>query len=148
MYCTLADIEAEMTAATLAQATDDTAGKVIIAAIVQEKIAESSADIDDYLRERYALPVSSTETETLRTLKAFCITLTTFKLYDRRLRTKMPEALIKARDMVMRELEKIQNGKRTLSAQGAGKDGKRPSFFRSNGSRRCEEFSQELLSQY
>ena len=145
-YCTATKVEAEMTTATLAQATDDVNGAVVNTAIVDEKIAEASSDIDDYLRERYALPV--VDTETLKTLRSFCVTLSIYKLYDRRLKTKMPESLVRSRDMVMKELEKIQAGKRTLSALGAGENGKRPGFFRSNASKRCEVFSAERLSQY
>ena len=145
-YCTRQDIGREIGATDLAQTTDDVNGTTPDDTIINDKIAESTITINDYLRSRYALPI--TDTETLATLRAFCTTLTACKLYDRRLKMKMPEALLKTQEGVMKELEKIQQGRRKLSAQGAGEHGKRPGFYRSNATARCEVFSEERLSQY
>lgn len=146
-YCTPADIEQRMTTKMVAELTDDTNGSTVNATIVSETILLSDTDINDYLRGRYALPIAPTSLETLKTLRDFSLTLTEYRLYARRLKgQQMPELYTSERNRVMAELVKIQRGERTLDAQGAGENGRKPSFSRANC--RTEIFSDRELSRY
>jgi phage gp36-like protein len=146
-YCTSADIEQRMTTKLVAELTDDTNGSTVNAAVVSDTILLSDTDINDYLRGRYALPIAPTSLETLKTLRDFSLTLTEYRLYARRLKgQQMPELYTSERNRVMAELVKIQRGERTLDAQGAGENGRKPSFSRANCRR--EVFSDNELSRY
>lgn len=120
-----------MTTALVAELSNDVDGTTVTASVVEGLILLSDNDINDYLRGRYVLPITSPES--LPTLKDFSLTLTEYRLYKRRVKNnELPRHLTEERNRVIAELEKIQRGKRTLATQGAGETGRKPKFSRAN----------------
>lgn len=126
MYCTVADIIADITAKTLMELTDDSdVPQIINQSLVEAKINEASKYIDSYLVERYPLPI--TDARDLQLLKNICVSLVVTELYRRRIGLDYSESLQRRRDEAIENLEKIQRG---IIKLNSGNSEVKPRYFR------------------
>lgn len=58
-YCTQSDLEEQISADELEQLTDDTGDGAVDATVIARAIADADAEIDAYLFDRYAVPLST-----------------------------------------------------------------------------------------
>jgi phage gp36-like protein len=144
MYCTIENIIADISEATLIELTSDAvapAEKETNEALVTSKIEEVSRMIDTYLTSRYPIPVVNTD-DLLR-LRPIAVSLVVCELYQRRIGLDYSESLQARRRDATAQLEKIQKGVIVLSA---GTPDTRPSFYRTN--KRTRIFTDETFLGY
>ncbi|MRR56959.1 MAG: DUF1320 domain-containing protein [Deltaproteobacteria bacterium] len=139
-YCTLADIEAPNE--DLIELTDDTDTGAVDQANVDKAIAHADELIDGYLRGRYTLPLDPVP-GLIRTLAAV---ITLRRLYGRRPRLKIPEALADDYKNALKLLENIQKGLVTLGAATPGEE--LPTDAVSQVKAPARIFTDELLETY
>lgn len=113
MYCTIDDIETQLSTQTLTQLTSDDGQDAINCAVAEEAILYSSTLIDGYLRGRYSLPLDTH----FPLLRIIAIDLSTYRLYSRRMRNEMPEVISTNYDNAIKTLSNIQKGVITLTSE-------------------------------
>lgn len=112
-YCTIEDIETQISSPTLIQLTSDDGQESINRAVAQEAILYSSTLIDGYLRGRYTLPLNTH----FPILRILAIDLSIHRLYSRRMRNEMPEVIETAYKNAISTLKDIQKGIITLQSE-------------------------------
>ena len=113
-YCTVEDIETQLSTPILIQLSSDDEGQdEIDRTVVDEAILYSSTLIDGYLRGRYTLPLNTH----FPLLRILCIDLSTYRLYSRRLFNEMPEVIADAYKNAIATLRDIQKGIISLQAE-------------------------------
>lgn len=120
MYCTLDDLKTHLTEKTLAQLTSDQIPPVLddAAVSVVNEMAASAADfIHGFLTDRYTIPLPA---PVPGLIKEISITLTAWKLYNRKFGAEMPEGMITERKTAINLLEHLQQNK--LALYPAGRD--------------------------
>ena len=137
MYCTISDIEEQITNKIVAQCSNDLDPSVINETIVNNIISQISELIDDYLRDRYHLPLYNTH----ETIKNACVVLSAYNLQARR--GKVSDFWQKQNDSMIQTLKDIQKGVITLD-EGTVED--RPVKYAV--SQRTQIYTQELLSKF
>lgn len=101
-YATLADLETLYGSAELVELTDraDPPEGVVDEAVIDEALTTASAEIDGFLRARYALPLAGDPSPLLRTL---CADMARFKLYKSRateeVRQRYDDAIARLKDL-------------------------------------------------
>ena len=113
MYCTIDDIEKQISAPVLIQLTSDDGTEEVNRDIAEEAILYSSAVIDGYLRGRYTLPLNTR----FPLLEILAVDLSIYRLYSRRLRNEMPEIVKTAYEDAISTLRDIQKGVITLQSE-------------------------------
>lgn len=111
-YAEKADIEKQVSSTTLAQLTDDTAGKTTDSKKISQAIENADETINSYLQSRYAVPLS----EVPKFIKSLSVDIAIFNLYSRRPEGEMPETVSIRYKNAIKFLESISAGK--LSAGG------------------------------
>jgi len=115
-YCTRADIEAELTEAELIQLTDDMVPPVRVnSAVVTKAIADAGALIDGFLG-RYQLPLTVVPV----LVRNLAVDIAVYRLFVRRKKRGVPEAVKDAYADAMKRLEKIQTGAVSIGVTQAG----------------------------
>jgi phage gp36-like protein len=138
-YCTLANIIADaVPEKIIAQCSNDTDPNTVDATIVSNLIAEADEFIDDYLRDRYTLPLTNSH----ETIKRLSITITSYNLQRRR--GKVPELWQKSYDDAKATLLQLQQGKITLDEGTTSAD--RPPKL--SVSARTQVFSDTILQAF
>ena len=115
MYCSVEDIEKQITHETLVQLTNDNSLPEVDEAVTFEAILYSSTLIDGYLRGRYNLPLDTN----LPLLRIIAIDLSIYRLYSRRLQADMPESILAQYKETIKTLDKIQKGTITLELENS-----------------------------
>lgn len=114
MYSTIDDIKADLTNSSVIKLTDDNATpSAINTTIVNDKIAESEALINSFVKRVATLPI--TDAEDLLILKKISVSLTVCELWKRRTQADYPESIAFRNTEAMAMLEKIGNGKIKLN---------------------------------
>ncbi|GDO99302.1 gp436 family protein [Escherichia coli] len=130
MYCTLADIEAQLPAAVLTELTTDVVDfetpPEINEAVVENAIRYAGELIDAHLRGRYQLPLPEVPT----VLRDLAVTLVRYRLYTRRPEGALPETVKEDFREARRQLEAIRDNRLTLGIAGTQKDVPEPGEFR------------------
>jgi phage gp36-like protein len=98
----------------LAELSNEKTPTVVDEVIVQQLIDDMSSDIDNYLRNRYPLPLTSTPP----VIKRICKVLTRIQLYRGRPKGIDMEELRKQEEAARKELEQISKG--TIQLELAG----------------------------
>jgi phage gp36-like protein len=108
-YCTLAQIIADAVPEKIvAQCSNDADPTTVDTTIVNNLIAKADEFIDDYLRDRYTLPLANSH----KTINTLSIIITAYLLQCRR--GKVPELWQKRYDDAKATLLQLQQGKLTL----------------------------------
>lgn len=106
-YCSLEDIEKQISTAVLIQLSDDTGSQAEInSSVVEEALIYSSTLIDGYLRGRYTLPLDTH----FPLLRIIAIDLSIYRLYSRRIQNEIPESVSEAYKNAVKTLEQIKKG--------------------------------------
>ncbi len=143
MYCSVEDIEKQITQATLVQLTNDNSLPEVDEAVTFEAILYSSTLIDGYLRGRYNLPLDTH----LPLLRIIAIDLSIYRLYSRRLQADMPESIMAQYKETIKTLDKIQKGTITLELENSQETLQNNEYL-SNKNSNDRMFSHEVLSEY
>jgi len=107
-YATQADLEPErIPTAELIQLTDDTGSGLVDAGIVTAKLTEASAMVDSYARQRYTVPLQTSEQ-----VKSLTLDIATYKLFERRRR--IPESVGTAYSNAIAFLRDVAAGRAAL----------------------------------
>ena len=112
-YCTIDDIEKQLSSATLIQLTSDNEQEEVNRTIVEEAIIYSSALIDGYLRGRYTLPLDTR----FPLLRILAIDISIYRLYSRRVWDNIPDAIENAYNNAISTLRDIQKGIISLQSE-------------------------------
>jgi phage gp36-like protein len=137
-YCTLADIKQAITEKIAAQCSNDDDPTSVNETVVGDLILKADEFIDDYLRDRYTLPLSNTH----KTINELSIIITSFLLQARR--GKVPEFWQKRYDDAKATLLQLQQGKITLDEGTTSAD--RPPKL--SVSTRTQVFTDSILGAY
>jgi phage gp36-like protein len=114
-YCLLADLG--LTERELILLTDDMVPPVmVVAEEVDKAIAYADMLINAHVGERYALPFTAVP----ELVKTIAVDLATWKLFYRKKKDKLPEAVQKAYDNSMKLLGQIRDGKIGIGVTPAG----------------------------
>lgn len=113
-YCTIQDMTDLLTSKKLAELSNEATPTVVDEVYVQQLIDDMSSDIDNYLRNRYPLPLTSTPP----VIKRICKVLTRIQLYRGRPKAANLEELRKEEEAVRKELEQIAKGTISLDLTG------------------------------
>jgi len=117
-YISVADLERAISARKLAQLTcDDPKAIAVDMAVVEDAITASQQLVDGYLRARHELPLEPVPT----IVRELALNLACYRLYARRMETKVPEAVSDRRDAALKTLEHIQSGRVSLGIKQTGK---------------------------
>lgn len=148
MYCSLDDIQKQVSENTLIQLTDDDQVGEIDLIIVEEAIIYSETLIDGYLRGRYTLPVNNISSpNSSDILKIIAVDLSIYRLYSRRFQTDTPDSISEKYKISIRILEQIQKGIISLGVETAG-TAPELGEYRTNKTFKDREFSQAMLNEY
>lgn len=109
-YCTIKNIETQVSTQTLIQLTSDENQDAIDRVVAEEAIIYSSTVIDGYLRGRYSLPLNTR----FPLLRVIAIDISIYRLYSRRMRNEMPEVIAENYKNAINLLKDIQKGLLTL----------------------------------
>lgn len=109
-YCTIKNIETQVSTQTLIQLTSDENQDAIDRVVTEEAIIYSSTVIDGYLRGRYSLPLNTR----FPLLRVIAIDISIYRLYSRRMRNEMPEVIAENYKNAINLLKDIQKGLLTL----------------------------------
>lgn len=143
-YCTLEDIETQISTAVLIQLTDDTGlQSTINSSVVEEALIYSSTLIDGYLRGRYTLPLDTH----FPLLRIIAIDLSIYRLYSRRIQTEIPEAVLEAYKNAIKTLEQIKKGIISLQTEINNEVSGSPEY-RTNKTPKDRLFNKEKLYEY
>ncbi len=143
-YCTLEDIETQISTAVLIQLTDDTGlQSTINSSVVEEALIYSSTLIDGYLRGRYTLPLDTH----FPLLRIIAIDLSIYRLYSRRIQTEIPEAVLEAYKNAIKTLEQIKKGIISLQTEINNEVSGSPEY-RTNKTQKDRLFNKEKLYEY
>lgn len=153
MYSSLSDIEKDIDRDLIIQLTNDENRSVEdisfsdpsdpVIGRINEAISDADDEINGYLRSLYSLPLETVPKRIKKLSKGIAI----YNIYKRRHRLDMPQSLIDDYKNMVRELEKMQQGKIQLeiemmtSVEGSGN-------LRSNKSSSDRIFSKDKLSSY
>ncbi|MEI7475357.1 MAG: DUF1320 domain-containing protein [bacterium] len=143
MYCTLADIQKQISKDTLIQLTDDNQTGETDTVIVDEAIIYSETLIDGYLRGRYILPLTLVP----GVIKIIAVDLSVFRLYSRRFQTDTPDAINEKYKNSIKMLEQIQKGIIALGIELKANISE-SAIFRTNKDRSDRSFSKVRLNEY
>ena len=146
-YCTVEDIETQLSTPTLIQLSSDDGQDEIDRTVVDEAILYSSTLIDGYLRGRYTLPLNTH----FPLLRILCIDLSTYRLYSRRLFNEMPEVIADAYKNAIATLRDIQKGIISLQAESEETQETasfNPDEYRTNKDESDRLFGKQKLSEY
>lgn len=116
-----------LTSKKLAELSNEATPTVVDEVYVQQLIDDMSSDIDNYLRGRYPLPLTSTPS----VIKRICKVLTRIQLYRGRPKSGDPEELRKQEEAARRELEQIAKGTIMLDITGFTPEVVKPGRFAS-----------------
>lgn len=105
-YSTVIDISNAITESSVLQLTDDEGIAAINESRVNAAISFADELINGYLRSRYVLPLPSTPPM----VRDLSVSISVYKLYDRRFAENMPESIQKKYDGAVKLLESIQKG--------------------------------------
>lgn len=145
MYCSVEDIEKQITHETLVQLTNDNSLPEVDEAVTFEAILYSSTLIDGYLRGRYNLPLDTH----LPLLRIIAIDLSIYRLYSRRLQADMPESILTQYKETLKTLEKIQKGTIALELQiNENSETIQTKEYLTNKSSNDRTFGHEVLNGY
>jgi len=109
MYCTKADMLARGWEEELTQLTDNAGLGVIDDGILNQAIADASAEIDSYLQGRYSLPL----TISVPNLTRICCDIARYYLFE----TKVTEQVQGRYDAVIRYLKQVLKGEIKLGME-------------------------------
>lgn len=145
-YCTVEDIEIQISTPTLIQLSSDDGQSEIDRTVVEEAILYSSTLIDGYLRGRYTLPLDAH----FPLLRVLCIDISIYRLYCRRLYTEIPEAISEAYKNAISTLRDIQKGVLSLQAESDTLESSdfSPSEYRTNKGILDRLFNKHKLYEY
>lgn len=145
-YCSVNDIETQISTTTLIQLTSDNGLGEIDNVVAQEAIIFSSALIDGYLRGRYTLPLNTH----FPLLRVLAIDLSVYRLYSRRMQDEMPEVIQTAYDNAISTLKDIQKGIISLESENdlLETSSFSPSEYKTNKMFLDKLFNRRKLSEY
>ena len=112
-YCTIKNIETQISTATLIQLTSDENQSDIDRVVAEEAIIYATTVIDGYLRGRYSLPLNTR----FPLLRVIAMDLAIYRLYSRRMRNEMPEVIAENYKNAVNHLKDIQKGILTLETE-------------------------------
>lgn len=147
-YCTVEDIETQLSTPILIQLSSDDEGQdEIDRNVVDEAILYSSTLIDGYLRGRYTLPLNTH----FPLLRILCIDLSIYRLYSRRMFNEMPQVIADAYKNAIASLRDIQKGVISLQAESEETQETasfNPDEYRTNKDELDRLFGKQKLSEY
>ena len=147
-YCTVEDIETQLSTPILIQLSSDDEGQdEIDRTVVDEAILYSSTLIDGYLRGRYTLPLNTH----FPLLRILCIDLSIYRLYSRRMFNEMPQVIADAYKNAIATLRDIQKGVISLQAENSETEETasfNPDEYRTNKDILDRLFGKQKLSEY
>ena len=147
-YCTVEDIETQLSTPILIQLSSDDEGQdEIDRNVVDEAILYSSTLIDGYLRGRYTLPLNTH----FPLLRILCIDLSIYRLYSRRMFNEMPQVIADAYKNAIASLRDIQKGVISLQAESEETQETasfNPDEYRTNKDESDRLFGKQKLSEY
>jgi len=149
MYCSLDDIQKQVSKDTLIQLTDDNQVGEVDSIIVEEAILYSETLINGYLRGRYTLPIVNIAlaAEPPDILKILAVDLSIYRLYSRRFQTDTPDSISEKYKNSIKILEQIQKGIISLGIELAGSPPKLGEY-RTNKTFEERIFSKQVLNEY
>lgn len=140
VYCTIEDMGKLIVSNKLAQLSNEETPTITNQEYVESLITDMSADIDNYLRSSYPLPLTSAPP----ILKRICKVLVKIQLYRGKPKAADQEELRKEEESVRRELVDIQKG--IIKLDIAGFVPETPKLGRYAGTTRTQVFTDTLLS--
>jgi len=143
-YCTLEDIEKQLSTAALIQLTNDSPEQSEIDNVVcEEAIIYSSSLVDGYLRGKYSLPLNTH----FPLLRVVAIDLSIYRLYSRRIQTEIPEAILENYKNAIKTLEQLKKGVITLETEDST-ELKTDGEYRTNKDALDRLFSKRKMNEY
>lgn len=104
-YSTQTDIEKTIPLTRIQELTDDANGTVVDTDVLDEQIAFADSFIDNHLRGKHTVPLTSPPT----TVRKWSVILTIVYLYDRRIDLAVPETLKDRFEQTVKELENVRD---------------------------------------
>lgn len=144
MYCTIEDIQKEISRDTLLQLTDDNQIGEVDPTVTEEAIFYSETLINGYLQGRYNIPILN---EIPNILKILTIDLSIYRLYLRRFQTNTPDSISEKYKNSIRILEQIQKGIISLAIDSTG-NVIQMAVYKTNKTYRDRIFTKEVLDDY
>lgn len=110
MYCSTVDINAAIPADDLVELTDDSHLGIADQVVIDQAIADAGELVDGFLRGRYTVPLDPVP----GLLKTVATDITVWRIYSRRVRLTLPEAIDARYKNALKLLDQIQAGKISL----------------------------------
>lgn len=143
-YCTIKNIETQVSTQTLIQLTSDENQDAIDRVVAEEAIIYSSTVIDGYLRGRYSLPLNTR----FPLLRVIAIDISIYRLYSRRMRNEMPEVIAENYKNAINLLKDIQKGLLTLETDSDSTIKMSAGDYKINKDYMDRVFSKKRLNEY
>lgn len=143
-YCTIKNIETQISTATLIQLTSDENQSDIDRVVAEEAIIYATTVIDGYLRGRYSLPLNTR----FPLLRVIAMDLAIYRLYSRRMRNEMPEVIAENYKNAVNHLKDIQKGILTLETEPESNLNSSNFDYKTNKTASDRVFSKCKLNEY
>jgi len=143
-YCTIKNIETQISTQTLIQLTSDENQESIDRIVAEEAILYASTVIDGYLRGRYSLPLNTR----FPLLRVIAMDLAIYRLYSRRMRNEMPEVISENYKNAVNLLKDIQKGVLSLETEPESNINSAAGDYKINKDYADRVFSKKKLNEY
>ncbi len=143
-YCTISNIETQISTATLIQLTSDDNQNEIDRTVAEEAILYASTVIDGYLRGRYSLPLNTR----FPLLRVIAMDIAIYRLYSRRMRNEMPEVISENYKNAVSLLKDIQKGTLSLETDPESDLNSSVSDFKINKEFKDRIFNKRKMNEY
>lgn len=143
-YCTIKNIETQISTQTLIQLTSDENQESIDRIVAEEAILYASTVIDGYLRGRYSLPLNTR----FPLLRVIAMDLAIYRLYSRRMRNEMPEVISENYKNAVNLLKDIQKGVLSLETEPESNINSASGDYKINKDYADRVFSKKKLNEY
>ncbi len=143
-YCTIKNIETQISTQTLIQLTSDENQESIDRIVAEEAILYASTVIDGYLRGRYSLPLNTR----FPLLRVIAMDLAIYRLYSRRMRNEMPEVISENYKNAVNLLKDIQKGVLSLESEPESNINLSSGDYKINKDYTDRVFSKKKLNEY
>lgn len=143
-YCSIKNIETQVSTQTLIQLTSDDNQNSIDRIVAEESIIYASTVIDGYLRGRYHLPLNTR----FPLLKVIAIDIAIFRLYSRRMRTEIPEVISENYKNAINLLKDIQKGLLSLECEPESNINMASGDYKINKNYKDRIFNRKTMNEY
>jgi phage gp36-like protein len=121
-YCSLTDLLKKETKQVLVDLTNDESGVEIVQSVVEDSIRRATDVVNSFIRGRFPVPIADSAENVPDSIRGVCVDIAIFFLYQRQMRTQVPDSIKDLYKNAKSELVEYQTGKRSIDNRDSGNE--------------------------